>query len=165
MVVQKPWVLSLHWTLLTKRGNQEKSDKQKNGGTKKARAGLWLVLAGSPLFISIAGGFSRLCVFLLGGPKVLSIVTSSVYAAELKRSFWANRMGDTHHTGGSCNRGLAGPHNPAGQHHNRTSKKLRPDAKPSVSQLTDTSSCRSMEFIKTSIYSRHILSIYFFLLM
>lgn len=64
---RKPWALLLCWTLLNKRGNQEKSDKQKNGGTKTARTGLWLVLAGSSLFISMLGVLPF--VFLLYGPQ------------------------------------------------------------------------------------------------
>lgn len=59
------------WILLNRRGNQEKSDKQKNGATKTARTGWWLVLAGSPLFTSIAGRiFSKLSLLVLYGPGV-----------------------------------------------------------------------------------------------
>lgn len=40
---------------------RKKSDKQKNGATKTARTGWWLVSAGSPLFTSLAGGVSASC--------------------------------------------------------------------------------------------------------
>lgn len=56
---RKPCELLLCWILLNKRGNQEKSDKQKNGATKTARTGWWLVSAGSPLFTSSRGGFEQ----------------------------------------------------------------------------------------------------------
>lgn len=58
---RKPCELLLSWILLNTRGNQEKSDKQKNGATKTARTGWWLVSAGSPLCTSIAGGVPASC--------------------------------------------------------------------------------------------------------
>lgn len=86
------FVAMLH--LVSKRGNQEKSDKQINGGTKQ----LELVCSWSRLvllFLSQCWEFNHLCVSPFTDPDMVTIM-AAVYAAEQKnkkKSFRASHMG------------------------------------------------------------------------